>query len=68
MNIPDEAVEAAAKVVREKGLYSNYYPTFDALRAALEAAAPLIAAETWHLGYVAGKSGTRLRNPYRPVK
>jgi len=64
--IPEAAVEAAAKVTFE-GLYDDEVwedeppagrlPYLNQARAALEAAAPHIAAGAWHRGYVAALDG-----------
>lgn len=72
--IPEAAVEAAAKVIREKSLYSNYYPTHDAITAILHAAAPHFAS-AWHdavsAAYVDGALSAAAadvmwaKNPYR---
>lgn len=67
--IPDEAVEAALRVLPDgAGVYVNR----DDLRAILEAAAPYIAAQAWDEAIEAYKAWTwddenidPLANPYR---
>lgn len=72
MTVPDEAVEAAARAFRD----THYMG--DSLMAALEAAAPIIAAQAWDEGEEAGihnyrhaflihqvEPRERIANPYR---
>jgi len=46
MTVPDEAVEAAANIIRERD-YPDYMPDLDFARRVLRVAAPLIAAQAW---------------------
>lgn len=76
MNIPDEAVEAVAKVFYEDGWTGPpFWESLDAddpsrleylatTRTALEAAAPHLLAEAWDEGLDAGLNGG-WNNPYR---
>lgn len=47
--IPDEAVEAAANIIRERD-YPDYTPDLDFARRVLRVAAPFIAAQAWDEG------------------
>ena len=64
--IPDEAVEAAAKVMFE---HKDREVTFrEVARAALEAAAPHLMAAAWDEGFAADDFEVSIgmdRNPYR---
>lgn len=76
---PDEAVEAAARVLAtQAGIISGSWEWFRGeARAALAAAAPFIAAQAWDEGMRAGKSramrhmsdepglSLNIPNPYR---
>jgi hypothetical protein len=63
MTIPDEAVEAALEVFWEK----EDLTYMEAMRAALEAAAPYLLIAAWDEGYTVGNAhnGRRDANPYR---
>lgn len=72
MTVPDEAVEAAAKVVRERYCVR---PDYGYLRVILSAAFPILAAQAWDaavqyaddqgcLLYHEAK-GIKSHNPYR---
>lgn len=72
MNIPDEAVEAAASKVLEA--LDRGFTAYQIAYAALEAAAPFIAAQAWDEGMQAGYLNranetwagiSPLNNPYR---
>jgi len=75
MSVPDEAVEAAARVQYEAELGINWsgQPSplkrgyLDDARRMLEAAAPLIAAQAWDEGWKAGAEWMEPTgpNPYR---
>jgi hypothetical protein len=74
VSISDEAVEAAARAIRDDDWPDHedqiHHPIKDYMsnaRAALKAAAPLIAAEAWDEGEWAGHrhGHYQLTNPYR---
>lgn len=68
MNIPDEAVEAAAQAWEEACEQGKAGPGYrDAWSAAIEAAAPLLMARAWDEGNYAGADRSENHaNPYRP--
>lgn len=65
--IPDEAVEAAVHAYMQYPRTRGLDNTANMFRAALEAAAPFIAALAWDEGYTIGNAhnGRRDANPYR---
>jgi len=85
MSVPDEAVEAAAKAASKDDAEPNWYLETERfrntwrirMRAALEAAAPILMSEAWDEGVNDGTwnaehhfqiaNGTRqeIENPYR---
>lgn len=66
--ISDEAVEAAANIIRERD-YPDYTPDLDFARRVLRVAAPFIAAQAWDEGWNEGwpmeYEPAFKRNPYR---
>jgi len=73
MAVPDEAVEAAANIIRERD-YPDYTPDLDFARRVLRVAAPFIAAQAWDEGFKQGgpmhdvdydDPNAHTRNPYR---
>ncbi|KQQ97986.1 hypothetical protein ASF74_14725 [Arthrobacter sp. Leaf145] len=80
MTVPDEAVEAAARVLWYSEKYADWgkvpqcrkEPFLNEARAALTAAAPFVAADAWDEGHKGGfhnaaygSAGNFKTNPYR---
>lgn len=71
--IPDEAIEAAHRAWREQNTEPGTIFEYN-LRAAMEAAAPILQAAAWEEGEDAGYEQGRewpdmraIKNPYRPT-